>query len=811
MNFSPQAVLHTPALTHWQSADELHFALDAEGPNWLATDARGAWVLGLIDGRRSLGEVARLAELSPHPVENHQQVMDFVQAVWRAGLISGEPFVRAPYSGRAEHLTGWTLRELWLHTNDACNLECSHCLVSSGPEGGKGLPLDTLRAAVDQAAALGAERVLLTGGEPFLLKDLFALVEHVTARHGLEVVILTNATLVTQERHRAALASLDRSKVRFQVSLDGVSATENDRLRGPGSFGKATAGLQLLSSMGFETSLTAVPCRSNLGTLPQLPRLAKALGAAAFHLMWPHRRGRAMDMLEDVPSVDELLALTGAVRDAANASGIRFDNLESARLRANAVAGVKHDLGMAGVESLCLASDGVLYPSAAMAKHAELAMGSFDGGRSLLDVWQASAIAHQLRALSLEQSPTARVDPLRFLTGGGDLEHGYFWSGAFGGADPWAKVAAKLVKDAMEELGRRGRDLVNHRSRPSGPLVFHAMGEGALACGDEVPGMVRTLHSNCVLAFDVERPRALVREFYGAAAETPDETLCCPVRPSAEDLAHIPKGVVDRFYGCGSPVGDAALRRGESMVDLGSGAGIDVFIAAKHVGPSGRAIGVDMTERMLAVALENKPIVAKNLGYDVAEFRRGFLEKVPVDDEQVDCVTSNCVVNLSADKRAVFGEIWRVLKQHGRVVLADIVVDRPVPPRFRVNAHAWGECLSGALTEAELHAELERAGFYGLEKLKRSHWKTVDGYVFSSVTVRAYKAAERGAAVLDHRAVYNGPFKGVSDERGQFFLRDQAVSVSAEVAARLSRPPYGQVFTVYAPDGSTVPGAKKCF
>ena len=820
MNLSPQVVLHTPPLTHWQSADGLHFALDAEAPNWLSTDARGAWILGLIDGRRSLAEVAHLAQSSPHPVENYLHVVDFVHAGWRAGLIGGDAFVRPAYAGRAEYLAEWKLRELWFHTNDACNLHCAHCLVSSGPEGGKGLPLETLRSTVDQAVALGLERVLLTGGEPFLFKDLFALVEHVTGRHGLEVVILTNGTLVTHDRHRAALASLDRAKVRFQVSLDGASATENDRLRGPGSFEKASAGLRLLSSMGFETSLTAVPCRSNLATLPQLPALAKSLGASSFHLMWPHRRGRATAMLDDVPSVEELLVLTSAIRDAASAAGIRFDNLESARLRANAVAGVKHDLGMAGVESLCLAPDGAIYPSAAMAEHPQLALGRFDGTRPLLEIWQVSEIARELRALSLSHSsdPLVRVDPLRFITGGGDLEHAYFWSGAFGGADPWAPLAVKLVKDAMEELARRGRERVSRVAGLGGPLVFHAMGEGALACGDEVPGTVRTIHSNCVLAFDVERPRALVREIYGAAAETPDDSLCCPVRPSAEDLAHIPQGVVDRFYGCGSPVGDAVLKRGETMVDLGSGAGIDVFIAAKHVGPTGRAIGVDMTDRMLAVALENKPIVAENLGYDVAEFRRGFLEKVPVDDEEADCVTSNCVVNLSADKRAVFGEIYRVLKAHGRVVLADIVVDRPVPPLFRVNPHAWGECLSGALTEAELHAELERAGFYGLEKLKRSHWKTVDGYVFSSVTVRAYKAARPGAGAgvgvgeVDHRAVYNGPFKGVSDEAGHFFLRDQPVAVSAEEAARLTRPPYSPAFTVYAPDGSVMllPGAKKC-
>lgn len=814
MNLSPDAVLHTPPLTCWHTDDGLHFALDAERPNWVATDARGAWILGLVDGKRPLGELARLAQLDAHPVRNHLHVEAFVQAARRAGLVSDEPFRPAVYRGRSEHLKAWRLRELWLHTNDSCNLRCAHCLVSSGPECGAGLPTEVLSAAVDQAAELGVERVFFTGGEPFLRQDLFDLLEHVTRRRSLEAVILTNATLAGQARLRASLEALDRAKVRFQVSLDGGNAEENDPLRGPGSFEKAAAGLRLLSELGFETSLTAVPCRSNLAALPRLPALAKSLGASAFHLMWPHRRGRALSMLDDLPSPQELIALARATLEAARAAGIRFDNHESALLHVNGIAGVKNDLGMAGVEALCLASDGTIYPSAATANAPELAVGRFDGARPLLEVWQASEVVRRLRELSLLHNPVARADPLRFITGGGDLEHAYFWSGSFAGEDPWAGVAAALARDAMEELARRGRDRMNRRGLWDAPVVFHAMGEGALACGDEVPGAVRTLHSNCVLSFDVERPRALVQAFYGAAAQKADEGLCCPVRPSADDLAHIPKDVVDRFYGCGSPVADAALRPGEVAVDLGSGAGIDVFIAAKHVGREGRAIGVDMTDPMLAVAEENRPVVAANLGYDVAEFRKGFLEKVPVGDGEADCVTSNCVVNLSPDKRAVFAEIWRVLRSGGRVVLSDIVVDRAVPPHFRVNPHLWGECLSGALTEAELYAELERAGFCGIERLKRSRWRQVEGLEFSSVTVRAYKAERRALEVRDHLAVYHGPFKGVSDEAGQFFLRGEPVAVSAATAARLKRPPYAGAFTVHAPGGDRIgegePGPTSC-
>ncbi|MBI2390848.1 MAG: methyltransferase domain-containing protein [Deltaproteobacteria bacterium] len=808
MGFSSESVLHTPALTRWQTADDIHLALDEDGPNWIATDPRGARVLDLIDGRRTLADVTALARLYPEPARSLQHVMSFAQALLRAGIARLQPFARRPYAGRAERLTEWNLREMWLHTNNSCNLACEHCLVSSGPAEGRGLSTGALLSAIDQAAELGAERFFFTGGEPFLRGDLRALAERVTVEHGRELVVLTNAILLDKPAHRALLEALDRSRVRFQVSIDGARAEDNDAIRGEGTFARAASGLALLSAMGFETSLTVVPCRRNLRALPEIPALAKRLGAASVHLMWAHRRGRGLSMLDELPRVDELLPVVRTVRDAARHVGVRLDNLESLALRVNAVPEVKHDLGMAGVESLCLFSDGVLYPSAAIAGHPELAIGRLD--RPLLEVWQASTLARELRALSLAKSPAQLADPLRFISGGGDLEHAFLWSGSFLGGDPYLPLMAELARDLMADLARAGRARALRRAGRDTPVVYHAMGEGALACGDEVPGAVRTVHSNCVLAFDVDRPRSLMRAFYGEAAVEPKQDLCCPVRPSAEDLRHIPADVVERFYGCGSPVQDAALAVGETHLDLGSGAGIDVFVAARYVGSSGRSIGVDMTEPMLAVARENQPIVAKNLGFDVVTFHQGLLEQVPLPDRHVDCVTSNCVINLSPDKRAVFSEIWRVLKDHGRVVLSDIVSEHAVPPHLRVNPELWGECLSGALTADELLAELERAGFHGVEVLRRAFWRKVQGHTFSTVTVRAYKheAAAREVFV-GHRAVYLGPYKSVTDEDGLLFRRDEPVEVSTDTAAKLAHAPYAASFAVYEPAQTPRPIARR--
>ncbi|HET7710889.1 MAG TPA: methyltransferase domain-containing protein, partial [Thermoanaerobaculia bacterium] len=298
----------------------------------------------------------------------------------------------------------------------------------------------------------------------------------------------------------------------------------------------------------------------------------------------------------------------------------------------------------------------------------------------------------------------------------------------------------------------------------------------------------------------VDKPRAKMREFYGEAADKPVAELCCPAKYDDTAVSHIPQDVLDRFYGCGSPMASAGIREGEVVVDLGSGAGIDVFIAAKFVGVTGRAIGIDMTDRMLAVARENQPRVARALGYDAVEFREGFLEQIPLEAKSADLITSNCVINLSPDKPRVFSEMWRVLRDHGRILVSDIVSERDVPAHLKVNPQLWGECLVGALTQEQFLAELERAGFYGLEVLKKTWWKDVEGYPFFSVTVRGWKFEKTAGCVFKgHRAVYLGPAKAFIDEEGHMFPRNEAYEVCTDTVAKLSNAPYKGMFAILEP------------
>ena len=804
-------VLHAPGTVR---VDRNGFSLflDPERGNWIGTDRRGADLLQRTDGVRSFGEIvsdyASASGLSPNEASLHAST--FFGHLERREFLSREPFNGAAYAGRRSRLGVTRLREFWLHTNNSCNLKCAHCLVSSGPEEDRGLPTEALKKIIDQAIDLGVEQFFFTGGEPFVRPDIFELIRYVTAKAKL--IILTNGLLFKGKRLEE-LRTLDRERVGLQISLDGADASGNDPIRGEGTFDGICESIRTAVMEGFDVVVTTAVCRKNAADVPKITRLSAGLGVKNHHLLWPHRRGRALDAVSDylIDSEGALEVLREARKTAAEC-GILVDNWESFRMRVGGLRGVRHDLSSAGYESLCVYSDGKVYPSAALANVPELCCGNALE-TPLREIWRGSSVLNEIRGLTVAAKPVCDECPIRYICGGGDIEHSYSNAESGRGVermrtlDPYCELYKQSYYEAMEELCHEGngtRKTGFHR-----PVPYFGKGDGLKLCkeDDEETG-VALGRSACVLSVDIDKARKPVREFYSEAAEKPQKDLCCPTAYPKDDTSHIPQEVLDVFYGCGSPVSIAGVGEGEVVADLGSGGGIDCFIASRKVGPRGRVIGVDMTDAMLEKARRNATAVGRRLGYFNVEFRKGFLEEIPLADGTADLLMSNCVINLSPDKRRVFREMWRVLRDFGRIVVSDIVADRRVPMRLEMDKEFRGQCLGGALTQEEFLAELERAGFYGVQLLEKTFWKEVEGIKFFSVSVRGFKFEKKqGCTFAGQWALYLGPYQSVMDEEGHLFPRNEAVEICTDTAAKLSAPPYKDQFVVF--DGES-PGDFRC-
>jgi SAM-dependent methyltransferase len=222
--------------------------------------------------------------------------------------------------------------------------------------------------------------------------------------------------------------------------------------------------------------------------------------------------------------------------------------------------------------------------------------------------------------------------------------------------------------------------------------------------------------------------KQVVKEKYGQAALrviSGDSDSCCGESASAccgddpitsnlydrSQTAEVPADAVTASLGCGNPTALAELKSGEVVLDLGSGGGIDVLLSARRVGPTGKAYGLDMTDEMLALAHENQ----RKAGLENVEFLKGEIEEIPLPDDAVDVVISNCVINLSGDKDRVLTEAFRVLRPGGRFAVSDVVVRGDVPPEIRRSVELWIGCVAGALHEDEYRAKLAKAGFEGID------------------------------------------------------------------------------------------------
>ncbi len=331
-----------------------------------------------------------------------------------------------------------------------------------------------------------------------------------------------------------------------------------------------------------------------------------------------------------------------------------------------------------------------------------------------------------------------------------------------------------------------------------------------------------------------------VLERYQAGAQQVQPSLCCPTDYEGNYLEILPSEIVAKDYGCGDPTRYVAA--GETVVDLGSGAGKNCYIMAQKVGVQGKVIGVDFNDEMLGLARKYRSEIASKLGYGNVEFVKGkiqdlklnleqiepWLQANPINDltqlsafnaecerlrtqqpliaaSSVDVVVSNCVLNLvrPQDKQQLFQEIFRVLKRGGRAVISDIVCDEEPTSEMINDPDLWSGCISGAFREDAFLQMFEDAGFYGIEILTRQAdpWQVVEGIEFRSLTVRAYKGKEGDCWERNQAVIYKGPWKQVTDDDGHIYYRGERMAVCDKTYQILTQPnsPYKKDLIPVAP------------
>jgi len=723
--------------------------LDPEKPDWFVPNEMADAALQLLAQTAGADEAAiRLA------ADQHLPLAQALLTTHRLlAQIRGVP--APPYRGRAAHLQLTTLKECWFHLTNRCNLACTHCLFDASTARTESLAPELLEKGITAARQLGCKLFLFTGGEPFLYPDFATVLADLLKDPTNHAVVLTNGMLL--ENNLAWLQKLPQDRLHLQVSLDGLEKS-HDQLRGPGAFKLLLANLEKGRAAGLAITLSMAVNRANLSELADLVDLAAARQISNLHLLWHFVRGNGSQRQFVDPA--EILPELIKAQERAEQHGITIDNLETLRGQIFSTPGTRHDLSNTGWESLAIGPDGSIFPSPALVDVAELRCGHLSDG--LEQVWRHSPVLGQIRRTSGVDLPPETRGALAWLTGGHDVDHSFLAGGSLVGHDPYTPLYEGL---ALWLISRQAQKYPPH----AGAHLVLRMGDVRHDCPAEGGHEVALTHCNCVVSLSGDGGYGSVREFYGRAATAANPEIQNPFAPDQAKADFIPPDSKQRSYGCGSPVQDAELRPGEVLVDLGSGSGVECFMAAKAVGPTGRVYGIDMTDAMLDLARTSQVRVAANLGYDNMEFKPGFLEAIPLPAETADAVISNCVINLSPDKRRTLHEVYRILKPGGRLVVADIVTDEPIPVAMKNDARFRGECLGGALQQERLVAMLLAAGFTGIFLIKRFPYRREGGIQFYSLTFRAIKpGAGRMAEVI-----YRGPHAALATATGELLLPGQ--------------------------------------
>jgi radical SAM protein with 4Fe4S-binding SPASM domain len=514
-----ERVYYAPPLTY-RVRDGVTLAIDGDRPHWLTTNAAGAAILRGCTGENTAGELAaRLAQRFgvPYPAAL-TDTLSFLEALEGIAFVQQSPRAHPPYRGRTETISLGRLADVYLFVTNDCNLRCTHCYVSSGdyvPP--REMTTDEILGLVDQARELGAARFLITGGEPFMVRDIYEIIRAVTAESDL--VILTNGMYFTERNIARLKDSIGRGRMSLQISLDGPTAELHDAIRGKGTFAKTIPAVERIIAHGFEVAISTAVSRHTAQYMTEMTRLVGRLGAKAHHILWMQEWGRAIDRKPEliIPQA-EVLEIMRACRVVGDEIGVTIDNDASLRVRVKGKHGRKTDLCSCGWDTLAVFSDGQVYPCVWLAGAPGMECGSILT-QPLERIWRDSPVLEQIRAVSVQNREVCNDCHLKFLCAGGSPCSSHFASLATRGrsdvhsAEPYCETFMGLTHDMLWELGMAGVT-ANGSGGYEAPRLYNAMdGAGAHCARPNTIALDRAFevgsyHCVCVLESDVDEGAA---------------------------------------------------------------------------------------------------------------------------------------------------------------------------------------------------------------------------------------------------------------------------------------------------------------
>jgi radical SAM protein with 4Fe4S-binding SPASM domain len=660
----PQIVIEE--LAHFEK-DGVHIYIDPEFPNWISTNKTGAYI---IENLRNSSLTDLALKLSKNLNTNFEVILqdskNFLKELEKREF-SGVKRHGKVYPGRSEVIGCGLLQELWVYTNNSCNLRCKHCFVSAGEVSKNEMNTQELKSLIDEASSLGAFRFYFTGGEPFLREDIFKLIDHVLGENMNELIILSNGTLFNKEKLRK-LKQFKRSNLKIQVSLEGPNAITNDKVRGPGSFERALRGIKNLVNLGMSPIVTTTLTKNNIDSLIKMPELLSSLGVKHYHVLFLQNRGRATNSAEDisVPPI-EITEIMRKLITISKRYGIVLDNEMSLHVRTKAKRGRKFDLCNSCFEMLSVDSTGNVYPCAPLNGEEEFNLGSIKE-RPLRDIWHNSEAAQVIRDNSVSIKEGCRTCFLRFICGGGCFCQSYYSSKVMGKGDishrdPYCHTFKELIFDRLWELATP-KVYSSPIDGYEPPRVISSMDSSLPSCS--VPSTrvkdfeyeIGSFHCSCVLGIEIEGEHKILTRGKNRLAKAAcfneraieyDEWFTTPLGRRYDSAAK--KRIFSKIN----------VKPGNKVLEVGCGTGNYTLELAKM---GADVVGVDASEWMLRIAISN----ARENNVNIIP-KHTEAKDLLFQDETFDFVISINLLEYPPDPKKAVNEMIRVLKKGGKLIL----------------------------------------------------------------------------------------------------------------------------------------------